>query len=148
LLDLSHGTANLNIHSLSLGGRRHRLAGRALVAIVYGRFRDWTCARFSESLPQPRLRWPRSRDVVRLRDRGIERRVQAEAPQAALFSQDHGTVQFDSETLSFAGEPVEQAMCLMRGMDATRNLGPPLERLPAPLASRIGETTGCRRAKR
>ena len=36
----------------------------------------------------------------------------------------------------------QQAMCLMRGMDATRNLGPPLQSLPPGLASRIGETTG------
>jgi hypothetical protein len=53
-----------------------------------------------------------------------------------------GACKFDMERLAFAGEPVEQAMCLMRGMDETRNLGPPLERLPAPLASRIGETRG------
>jgi hypothetical protein len=58
------------------------------------------------------------------------------------FLKTMGPCQFDTETLSFAGEPVEQAMCLMRGMDATRNLGPPLERLPASLASRVGETIG------
>jgi hypothetical protein len=58
------------------------------------------------------------------------------------FLKSMGTCSFDAETLSFRGESVEQAMCLMRGMDATRNLGPMLERLPAALASRVGETTG------
>jgi len=43
---------------------------------------------------------------------------------------DMGACAFDPLSLSFSGEPVEQAMCLMRGMDATRNLAPPLERLP------------------
>ena len=42
-----------------------------------------------------------------------------------------GACDFDAETLSFAGTPVEQAMCLMRGMDATRNLGPPLAKSAA-----------------
>ncbi len=53
-----------------------------------------------------------------------------------------GACAFDPETLSYSGTPVEQAMCLMRGMDATRNLGPPLQSLPPGLASRIGQTTG------
>jgi hypothetical protein len=44
--------------------------------------------------------------------------------------------------MSFAGEPVEQAKCLMRGMDATRNLLPMLENLPPALVSRIGADTG------
>ncbi len=53
-----------------------------------------------------------------------------------------GACAFDPGTLSYAGTAVEQAMCLMRGMDATRNLGPPLTSLPSALASRIGETAG------
>src|SRR5271156_29924 len=57
------------------------------------------------------------------------------------FLKTMGACRFDMETLSLAGEPIEQAMCLMRGMDDTRNLAPPLERQPVPLASRIGETT-------
>ena len=44
--------------------------------------------------------------------------------------------------LELRRQPVEQAMCLMRGMDATRNLVPTLERLAAALASRIGADTG------
>jgi hypothetical protein len=62
--------------------------------------------------------------------------------RAPFFIKTMGACSFDAETLSFRGKPVEQAMCLMRGVDATRNLGPPLESLPPPLASRVGETTG------
>jgi hypothetical protein len=58
------------------------------------------------------------------------------------FIKDMGACAFDPETLSYAGTPVEQAMCLMRGMDATRNLAPPLEGLPPALSIRIGETAG------
>ena len=62
--------------------------------------------------------------------------------RAPYFIKSMGACAFDPETLSYAGTPVQQAMCLMRGMDATRNLGPPLQSLPPALASRIGETTG------
>jgi hypothetical protein len=62
--------------------------------------------------------------------------------RAPFFVKDMGACAFDAETLSYAGTPVEQAMCLMRGMDATRNLAPPLTSLPSALASRIGETPG------
>jgi hypothetical protein len=58
------------------------------------------------------------------------------------FIKTMGPCKFDIDNLSFEGEPVEQAMCLMRGMDATRNLAPPLDRLPVALASRVGEDTG------
>ncbi len=62
--------------------------------------------------------------------------------RAPFFIKSMGACAFDPETLSYAGTPVEQAMCLMRGMDATRNLGPPLQSLPPGLATRIGQTTG------
>ena len=62
--------------------------------------------------------------------------------RAPYFIRSMGACAFDPETLSYAGTPVEQAMCLMRGMDASRNLGPPLESLPPGLASRIGQSTG------
>ena len=61
--------------------------------------------------------------------------------RAPYFIKSMGVCAFDAETLSYAGAPVEQAMCLMRGMDSTRNLGPPLTGLPPALASRIGKTT-------
>ena len=62
--------------------------------------------------------------------------------RAPYFLRTMGPCAFDSETLSFRGTPAQQAMCLMRGMDATRNLAPTLEGLPPGLAKRIGETTG------
>lgn len=62
--------------------------------------------------------------------------------RAPYFIKTMGRCGFDSETLSFRGTPTQQAMCLMRGMDATRNLAPMLEGLPPGLAKRIGETTG------
>ncbi|MGB6341276.1 MAG: hypothetical protein WA776_06570 [Xanthobacteraceae bacterium] len=62
--------------------------------------------------------------------------------RAPYFIKSMGACAFDPETLSYAGTPVEQAMCLMRGMDASRNLGPPLQSLPPGLSSRIGQTTG------
>lgn len=59
-----------------------------------------------------------------------------------FFVKTMGPCNFDPEVLSFRGEPAEQAKCLMRGMDASRNLAPPLGSLPAPLASRVGSDTG------
>ena len=37
--------------------------------------------------------------------------------RAPYFIKSMGVCAFDAETLSYAGAPVEQAMCLMRGMD-------------------------------
>jgi hypothetical protein len=62
--------------------------------------------------------------------------------RAAYFIKTMGVCEFDPQALSFAGTPVEQAMCLMRGMDATRNLVPKLESLPPALAKRIGRDSG------
>jgi hypothetical protein len=39
-----------------------------------------------------------------------------------VILKDMGPCRFDRQTMSFAGEPVEQAKCLMRGMGATRNV--------------------------
>jgi hypothetical protein len=58
------------------------------------------------------------------------------------FLKTMGPCKFDIDTLSFEGPPADQAMCLMRGMDVTRNLGPTLQSLPEALASRVGQTTG------
>jgi hypothetical protein len=60
----------------------------------------------------------------------------------AFFVKTMGVCGFDPQTLSFSGAPVAQAMCLMRGMDATRNLAPQLQTLPPGLARRIGRDTG------
>src|ERR1700722_17085491 len=53
-----------------------------------------------------------------------------------------GECDFNLDSLEYRGTPVEQARCLMRGLDQTRNLGPPLESLPDALASRIGRDGG------
>ena len=60
----------------------------------------------------------------------------------AFFVNGMGACAFDPQTLSFSGDPAAQAKCLMRGMDATRNLAPALETLPAALAGRIGQDSG------
>lgn len=62
--------------------------------------------------------------------------------RAPYFIKSMGVCDFDPETLSYAGTPVQQAKCLMRGMDASRNLAPPLDALPPGLARRIGKITG------
>ena len=59
-----------------------------------------------------------------------------------FFIKSMGACAFDSETLSFAGTPAEQATCLMRGMDSSRNLEPRLQGLPHALAERVGKTNG------
>ena len=63
-------------------------------------------------------------------------------PRPPIVLKDMGPCRFDPLTMSFFGEPVMQAKCLMRGMDASRNLVPTLESLPAALADRIGGDTG------
>jgi hypothetical protein len=62
--------------------------------------------------------------------------------RAPYFINTMGPCTFDPLTLSFAGTPAAQAQCLMRGMDATRNLAPPLDKLPAAITTRVGETAG------
>jgi hypothetical protein len=62
--------------------------------------------------------------------------------RAPYFIKSMGACAFDPSTLSFAGTPAEQATCLMRGMDVTRNLGPTLPSLPPALASRVGQSSG------
>ena len=68
--------------------------------------------------------------------------------RAPFFIKSMGACAFDPETLSFAGTPVQQAMCLMRGMDATRNLGPPLQSLPPGLPAASAKRPACPRARR
>jgi len=52
-----------------------------------------------------------------------------------------GPCAFDLDTLSFAGEPTQQAMCLLRGFDKSRNLAPMLTNLPPVLAERLGRSS-------
>jgi hypothetical protein len=62
--------------------------------------------------------------------------------RAPYFIKTMGRCDFDQATMSFHGDGVEQARCLMRGMDETRNLGPQMAMMPAALADRVGEETG------
>jgi hypothetical protein len=50
--------------------------------------------------------------------------------------------EFDRERLSFAGEPAQQARCLLRSLDRSRNLGAMLESIPAVLEDRVGQAVG------
>jgi hypothetical protein len=59
-----------------------------------------------------------------------------------FFVKTMGPCEFDLANLSFRGEPAEQARCLMRGMDASRNLGPTPQSLPDALANRVGGEAG------
>jgi hypothetical protein len=59
-----------------------------------------------------------------------------------VFLKNMGKCDFNLDSLEYRGTPVEQAKCLMRGLDQTRNLGPPPQSLPDALASRIGRDTG------
>ncbi len=62
--------------------------------------------------------------------------------RAPYFIKTMGRCGFDPAAMSFHGTAVEQAKCLMRGMDQSRNLGPELASLPAPLADRVANETG------
>src|ERR1700744_4153132 len=53
-----------------------------------------------------------------------------------------GACDFNLDSLAYRGTPVEQARCLMRAEDPSRNLGPPLANFPQALASRVGRETG------
>ncbi len=58
------------------------------------------------------------------------------------FIKTMGPCAFDQTIMSFQGEPAEQAKCLMRGMDQSRNIAPPLESLPPALTERVGTDVG------
>ncbi|MPZ40329.1 MAG: hypothetical protein GEU95_20180 [Rhizobiales bacterium] len=53
-----------------------------------------------------------------------------------------GPCEFNPETFKFAGEPDQQALCLMRSATSRRNLGPRLKSIPPTLATRVGQSTG------
>jgi hypothetical protein len=50
-----------------------------------------------------------------------------------------GLCQFDAVSLSYAGDPAEQAACLLNPVQPVGRLGPPLKELPRFLAERVGE---------
>jgi hypothetical protein len=63
-------------------------------------------------------------------------------PKPAIVLKTMGPCAFDQHTASFAGDPVEQAKCLLRGFDKSRNPAPVLESLPAVLAQHVGRSHG------
>jgi hypothetical protein len=63
-------------------------------------------------------------------------------PLPTIALKNMGDCEFDPAAFSFRGEPMEQAECLMRSVDQTRNLGPVLSTLPDTLAKRIGRDSG------
>lgn len=69
-------------------------------------------------------------------------RCQPRRPRPAIVLTTLGPCEFNPETLSFAGPPGRQAMCLMRSATSRRNLGPHLESLPEALATRVGQSSG------
>jgi len=69
-------------------------------------------------------------------------RCQPRRARPAIVLTTLGPCEFNPQTLSFAGEPDRQAMCLMRSATSRRNLGPHLETLPDALAARVGQSSG------
>jgi hypothetical protein len=63
-------------------------------------------------------------------------------PLRTIVLKNEGACDFNLDALEYRGTPVEQALCLMRGLDGTRNLGPRLQNLPDALATRVGRDTG------
>jgi len=61
-------------------------------------------------------------------------------PLPIVFARTMGPCNFDPETLGFAGDPLQQAACLVRPVGRWARLGPPLERLPTVLADRVGRS--------
>jgi hypothetical protein len=63
-------------------------------------------------------------------------------PLPTINLKNMGVCDFNLDSLSYRGTPEEQAKCLMRGEDQSRNLGPPMDKLPDALASRVGRDNG------
>jgi hypothetical protein len=59
-------------------------------------------------------------------------------PLPTVILKTMGPCNFNADTLSFAGTPLEQAECLIRPVSPLAHLGPPLSGLPKALADRIG----------
>jgi hypothetical protein len=63
-------------------------------------------------------------------------------PKPIIVLKSMGPCAFDPDALSFVGEPQQQAMCLLRAFDRSRNLAPTLTSLPPVLAERVGSSSG------
>jgi hypothetical protein len=59
-------------------------------------------------------------------------------PLPSVMLRSMGPCNFKVETLSFAGNSIEQAACLIRPVNRWAHLGPPLGNLPEALAHRVG----------
>ena len=59
-------------------------------------------------------------------------------PLPTVILRTMGPCDFNVETLSFAGDSIRQAACLIRPVKRWAHLGPPLENLPKTLAARVG----------
>jgi hypothetical protein len=71
---------------------------------------------------------------------GSQCRPKRPRPTVVLTSM--GPCRFELERLSFAGDPVQQAQCLLRPVGIKAELGPELESLPPVLADRVGRSSG------
>ena len=63
-------------------------------------------------------------------------------PRPVVHLRNMGPCAFDPGTLSFVGKPPQQAACLLRALDRSRNLAPAPADLPAALAGRVGQPAG------
>lgn len=61
-------------------------------------------------------------------------------PRPKVLLQTMGPCGFDPAQLRFAGEPAQQAACLLRPVAKLAKLGPVLEKLPDVLADRVGQS--------
>ena len=59
-------------------------------------------------------------------------------PLPSVILRTMGPCNFNVDTLSFAGDSVQQAACLIRPVNRWAHLGPSLENLPKALADRVG----------
>src|SRR5262249_8464856 len=59
-------------------------------------------------------------------------------PLPSVILRTMGPCDFNAQTLSFAGNSVQQAACLIRPVKRWAHLGPPLGHLPDTLAGRVG----------
>ena len=63
-------------------------------------------------------------------------------PTGSITLKSMGLCDFDPARLSFAGEPAQQAKCLLTPVNPVGRLGAPLEILPEVLAERVGAARG------
>ncbi len=59
-------------------------------------------------------------------------------PLPSVILRTMGPCDFNLDTMSFAGDSVQQAACLIRPVNRWAHLGPPLQNLPKALADRVG----------